>query len=208
MNIYCHSFGFRTPYQVILDGNFMQVARATGKNLEEALPDFLGGPCRLMTSYCVYAELKKLGPDFRPTAAMAKKLEKRRCTHNPAVTAAECLKEIMGTENTNRYCVATQDPELRHHLRGMAGVPLLHINKSVLLLEAASKATTDKAAETEIQKTLPQEFEKPVAQSLSGEAAKIIAAKLKKKKEPNSLSVKKKQTTKLGPKRKRVKNPK
>lgn len=47
MNIYCHSFGFRTPYQVILDGNFMQVARATGKNLEEALPDFLGGPCRL-----------------------------------------------------------------------------------------------------------------------------------------------------------------
>lgn len=84
--------------------------RATSKTLDTALPQFMGESVRmslflllkvkltavLVTTYCVYAELKKLGPDFRPTAAMAKKLEKRRCTHSPAVTAAECIKSIIG----------------------------------------------------------------------------------------------------------------
>lgn len=47
MGIYCHTFGFRAPYQVVCDGNFLQVARMTGKKLEEALPQFLGDECRL-----------------------------------------------------------------------------------------------------------------------------------------------------------------
>ena len=53
MGIYCHSFGFRSPYQVILDGNFLQVARLTGKKLEEALPQFLGDQVRMskLSSY-------------------------------------------------------------------------------------------------------------------------------------------------------------
>ena len=99
-----------------------------------------------MTTYCVYAELKKLGQDFRPTAAYAKKLEKRRCTHSPAVTAAECIKEIMGSENKNNYCIATQDTELRDTFRSIPGVPLIHINKSVLLLEPASKPTMEEVS--------------------------------------------------------------
>ena len=100
-----------------------------------------------MTTYCVYAELKKLGPDFRPSAAFAKKLEKRRCTHNPAVTAAECIKEIMGSANKNNYCIATQDAELRDTFREIPGIPLIYINKSVLLLEPASIQTMNKVTE-------------------------------------------------------------
>lgn len=100
-----------------------------------------------MTTYCIYAELKKLGPDFRPTAAQAKKLEKRRCTHSPAVTAAECIKQVIGATNENNYCVATQDLELREELRKIPGIPILYINKSVLLLESASKATTKSVTE-------------------------------------------------------------
>ena len=46
IGIYCNSFGFRAPYQVILDGNFLQVARATEKKIDEVLPQFLGGPVR------------------------------------------------------------------------------------------------------------------------------------------------------------------
>ena len=49
-----------------------------------------------MTTYCCYAELRKLGGELRPTAAIAKTFEKRRCTHQPAVSAKECLKEIIG----------------------------------------------------------------------------------------------------------------
>lgn len=103
-----------------------------------------------MTTYCVYAELKKLGPDFRPSAAFAKKLEKRRCTHNPAVTAAECIKEIIGSANKNNYCIATQDAELRDAFREIPGIPLIYINKSVLLLEPASIQTMNKVTEVHI----------------------------------------------------------
>lgn len=100
-----------------------------------------------MTTYCVYAELRKLGPDCRPSAAYAKKMEKRRCTHSPAVTAAECIKEVIGETNANNYCIASQDAELRDTLRAIPGIPLLYINKSVLLLEPASEATTKKVLE-------------------------------------------------------------
>ncbi|KAJ3277071.1 Small subunit processome component [Terramyces sp. JEL0728] len=204
MQIYGHSFGFRQPYQFILDGNFLHVARLTGKKLEETLPAFIGAETRLMTTYCVYAELKKLGADFRPTAAYAKKLEKRRCTHNPAVSAAECIKEIIGDSNKNNYCVASQDVELRRHLGKIPGTPLVYINKSL-----------------EIQKVQP---DLPKKRKLEEEPE---APKKKKKKEPNPLSIKKKKPTsdptkkvvdkkeepvkskgESGPKRKRNRKPK
>jgi U3 small nucleolar RNA-associated protein 23 len=127
-----------------VDGNFIQVARLTGKNIEEALSLYLGGPVRLMTTYCVYAELRKLGPDMRPSAAFAKKLEKRRCPHSPAVSAAECIKEVIGETNQHNYCVATQDLDLRIQLRCIPGVPLMYINKSVMIMEPVSKATLKK----------------------------------------------------------------
>ncbi|KAJ3314228.1 WD repeat-containing protein 34 [Boothiomyces sp. JEL0838] len=157
MQIYGHSFGFRQPYQFILD----------------------------VTTYCVYAELKKLGPDFRPTAAYAKKLEKRRCTHNPAVSAAECIKEIIGDTNKNNYCVASQDVELRRHLGKIPGIPLVYINKSVIILEPPSKASLERSKELEIQKVQP---DLPKKRKLEEEPQ----APKKKKKEPNPLSVKKK----------------
>ncbi|KAJ3261798.1 Small subunit processome component [Boothiomyces macroporosus] len=185
MQIYGHSFGFRQPYQFILDGNFIHVARLTGKKLEETLPAFIGAETRLMTTYCVYAELKKLGPDFRPTAAYAKKLEKRRCTHNPAVSAAECIKEIIGDTNKNNYCAASQDVELRRHLGKIPGIPLVYINKSVIILEPPSKASLERSKQLEIQKVQP---DLPKKRKLEEEPQ----APRKKKKEPNPLSVKKK----------------
>jgi U3 small nucleolar RNA-associated protein 23 len=145
MSVYAHAFGFRQPFQMLVDGNFIHVARLTDKKLDEIFPLYLRGECRIMTTYCCYAELKKLGPDMRPSAAVAKKLEKRRCTHSPAVSASECIKEIMGKENKFHYCVATQDQELRSHLRSIPGVPLMYINKSVTILEPPSKATLEYA---------------------------------------------------------------
>ena len=100
-----------------------------------------------MTTYCVYAELKKLGPDFRVSAAMAKKLEKRRCSHSPAVTASECIKHLFESGNKNNYFVASQDFELRKHLEQIPCCPLLTLHKGVLMLEPLSEATTAKASQ-------------------------------------------------------------
>jgi U3 small nucleolar RNA-associated protein 23 len=146
MAMYAQSFKFRKPYQVILDGTYLHVARMCDMKLE-LLERVLVGECRMMTTYCVYAELKKMGPDYRPTAAMAKRLEKRRCTHSPAVPAIECLKEIMGTKNSHNYCIATQDAGLREHLRAIPGTPLVYINKSVMILEPPSQATLERVQE-------------------------------------------------------------
>ncbi|KAI8907815.1 Fcf1-domain-containing protein [Gorgonomyces haynaldii] len=202
MSVYLHSFGFRQPYQVILDGTFLQIARLSSMNLENSLERILVGKCRLMTTYCVYAELKKLGPDFRPTAAMAKKLEKRRCTHEPAVPASDCLKSIIGDSNAHNYCVATNDLDLRIGFRDIPGIPLIYINKSVLILEPPSQKTLEAAEQKEIQKTMYGI--KPVVQ----EENKIVK---RKKKEPNPLSIKKKkivQAEEAPKKRKRARKPK
>jgi U3 small nucleolar RNA-associated protein 23 len=141
-----------------------------------------------MTTYCCYAELKKLGPDFRPTAAWAKKLEKlRKCSHSPAISAAECIKEIIGTTNENRFCVATNDKKLRIHLRTVPAVPLVYINKSVVILEPPSLTTRAAVTKLEIQKTAPLAFE--VSAKAKPEA--VVEIKKRKRKEPNPLSVKK-----------------
>ncbi|KAJ3000889.1 Small subunit processome component [Globomyces sp. JEL0801] len=195
MAIYNHSFGFRAPYQILLDGNFIQVARLTGKQLDQVLPQFLSNQVKLMTTYCVYAELKKLGPDVRPSAAFAKKLEKRRCQHSPAVPASQCLKEIIGETNQFNYCIATQDLELRNQLRLIPGIPLMYINKSVLILEPASKATMDKVQENELKKTLPKPFEK-----IKKDDGDVVEIKKRKVKGVNPLSMKKKKVEKVGKK--------
>ncbi|KAI8925903.1 Fcf1-domain-containing protein [Entophlyctis helioformis] len=194
MSVYIHSFGFRQPYQVLLDANFIEVARQTKKDLSDALPKLLGGQVRLMTTYCCYAELRKLGPEFRAAADMAKSLEKRRCTHTPAVPAAQCIREIVGATNENHYAVATEDAALRGFLRSIPATPLMYINKSVLILEPPSGSTLRKAQEMELVKTMPKTNE--IAMTRAEEAA-ILEQPIKKRKrasEPNPLSIKRKKT--------------
>lgn len=90
-------------------------------------------------------------------------------------------------------------------------MPLIHINRSVVVLEPPSKATKDKIAGLEKAKTLPNEKElsfmkkkkkemkelqkKAENPDATGEAAKEAASKKRKRKgpkQPNPLSVKKK----------------
>ena len=47
MAVYTQTFGFRNPFQVIIDGNFLHVAQLTGKNIEDQLQMYLGGPVKL-----------------------------------------------------------------------------------------------------------------------------------------------------------------
>lgn len=172
------------------------------------LSKFLDADIRIMTTYCVYVELRKLGSEFRPAAADAKKLEKRRCKHENAIQAAECIKEIIGESNKFNYAVATQDAELRAHLRKIRGVPLLYINKSVLILEPPSHATLEfikkvklqfgissgvlTFIKNEVKKVLPKPSEIVVSRSKEAELLAMPVRKRKRAKEPNPLSVKKK----------------
>ena len=52
-----------------------------------------------------------------------------------------CAPYIPGETNMHRYVIATQSHPLRVILRAIPGVPIVHVNRSVMVLEPASDAT-------------------------------------------------------------------
>ncbi|CAG8551325.1 7295_t:CDS:2 [Funneliformis caledonium] len=145
------------------------------------------------------AEIKKLGKDELGTVAALSNFERRGCIHrhNP-VSSAECIASIIETDNPHNYCVATQDGSLRERFRAIPGVPLLYINRSVLIIEPPSYATLQKAKQVENAKTYMSTEELSFLTKTNSDTAKIQAGveKTKKKrkgpKQPNPLSCKKK----------------
>lgn len=78
---------------------------------------------------------------------VAKSCERRRCGHHPdeypePLSTLECLQSIVDPkgsgENKHRYVVASQNQDLRRILRGVRGVPLIYIKRSVMILEPMS----------------------------------------------------------------------
>jgi len=194
MGVYQHSFGFREPYQIIVDGNFIKVAQNSRLDYKSMLQETVVGKTRIMTTNCVINELRTLGEDFMGAALAAKRLEKRRCTHggNP-VNAADCIKEIIGDTNQFNYCVATQDLSLRDYLRRIPGIPLIYINRSVMILEPPSPATTNKVKEIEYNKTVPTNYESTIIKNNTETPEDAPKSKKRKgPKQPNPLSCKKK----------------
>ena len=50
---------------------------------------------------------------------------------------------LTGETNKHRYVIATQSAPLRNKLRGIPAVPVVHMNRSVMILEPPSDATLD-----------------------------------------------------------------
>lgn len=110
------------------------------------------------------------GVEGQAAVDLAKDFERRKCNHFKVRPEEECLTTMagvcllftsfgythysgrrteresnvlarIGNENKNRYIIATQSLELRKVLRLIPGVPLIYINRSVVLLETPSDAT-------------------------------------------------------------------
>lgn len=82
----------------------------------------------------------------------AKTYERRRCGHRPEdypepLSTQECLASVVDPKgsktNKNRYVVASQELDVRKHMRGILGVPLVYINRSVMIMEPMAEASTD-----------------------------------------------------------------
>jgi len=143
----------------------------------------------VITQCCIH-ELYLQGKTQQPAVDLAKSFERRKCNHKEAIPGDECLASVIGDTNKHRYVVATQSHPLRVKLRSIPGVPILHINRSVMILEPPSDITL-RAKELAEQEALNPS---------TSEAAKLKAAapvpeppkKKKGPKGPNPLSVKKK----------------
>jgi len=194
MSLYSMSFGFRQPYQVLVDSEMCKVAISHKIELEKQLGVVLQGTVKPMVTQCCIHELYLQGKSEQPSVDLAKTFERRKCNHREAIPGDDCLSDVVGETNKHRYVIATQSSDLRSKLRLIPAVPVVHVNRSVMILEPPSD-TTLRAKELAEQKTLlPSSSE---ASRLAPAPSESEPPKKKRKgpKGPNPLSVKKKKTT-------------
>jgi U3 small nucleolar RNA-associated protein 23 len=113
----------------------------------------------VITQCCIH-ELYLQGKPVQPVVDLAKGFERRKCNHREAIPGDACLKDVVGEfdlpqcstnpvsncageTNKHRYVVATQSQSLRSSLRDIPAVPIVHINRSVMILEPPSVTTLE-----------------------------------------------------------------
>ncbi|KAL8967614.1 MAG: hypothetical protein Q9197_005340 [Variospora fuerteventurae] len=75
-------------------------------------------------------------------------MERRRCNHHEledALSTLECFSSVIDPKksaiNRNRYVVASQEEEVRRFCRGVRGVPLVYVKRSVMIMEPMAETT-------------------------------------------------------------------
>ncbi|RDA94179.1 hypothetical protein CP533_6559 [Ophiocordyceps camponoti-saundersi (nom. inval.)] len=149
MEQYSMTFGFREPYQVLVDAEMVFDTYRFKMELDPALQRTLHGKVKPMITQCEIRKLyaRKDEPGVSDIIDAAKSFERRRCGHHPdeypePLSTMECMRSVIDGkekgENKHRYVVASQSQEVRRMLRGIRGVPLIYVRRSVMILEPMS----------------------------------------------------------------------
>jgi U3 small nucleolar RNA-associated protein 23 len=147
----------------------------------------------IVTTKCVLNELasqRVLGGAHY----IAKHLQVRQCHHSKPLSPDECIQAMLGPDNTNHYCIATQDSTIQKVLRKRGNVPLIHIIRNTIVLEEPSDCSHEEVEKLTNEKTMPSEHE-CIDKQLTELGVNDEYNKVKKRKRPqgpNPLSVKKK----------------
>jgi len=191
MQAYSLAFGFRQPYQVLVDSLMCKEAIDHKLDLVKQLGVVLQGAVKPMITQCCIHELYLQGKAVQPAVDLAKTFERRKCNHKEAILGDDCVASVVGNMNKHRYVIATQSQPLRSKLRQIPAVPVVHINRSVMILEPMSETSVEVKEKAEQRQMLPSASESAkVAQSKPAEEPP--RKKRKGPKGPNPLSVKKK----------------
>jgi len=97
-------------------------------------------PCRHKRFLKInFTELAPIQNDEKPTE-IAPTFE-----YDDAITISpdKCILSVIGEENKDKYCVASQDQGLRDKLRNIPGIPLLFISYNAINIESLSKETSN-----------------------------------------------------------------
>ncbi|ODV75696.1 rRNA-binding ribosome biosynthesis protein UTP23 CYBJADRAFT_175961 [Cyberlindnera jadinii NRRL Y-1542] len=198
MLVYQHTFKFREPYQVIVDDELVMGCSKASFDVAKGLTRTLQAEVKPMITQCCIQKLYESRDQH--AIDIAKTFERRRCNHPPKdpVPPHECIKSIVNinNENKHRYVVATDNERLRYSLRKIPGVPLIYMNRSVMVMEPLSKASALVSTSKEKNKLTHglNSVKSGVANAEQDDETGETETKKKRKgpKQPNPLSIKKK----------------
>ncbi|KAJ5239662.1 hypothetical protein N7468_004281 [Penicillium chermesinum] len=220
MQQYELTFGFREPYQVLVDSNFLAAIHAFKMDLIPALERTLQGKPKPLLTKCSLAAIMAAQPINPKT---------NQPYHSTPIDEVECLLSLLSPgsgpkKNKEHYTLATADPPtskkndkndsqqrkrkrddereeekalrraraLRAGARSIPGVPVIYVKRSVMVLEPMSTPSETIREDHENSKFRVGLDDQTInAQKPEPEERKKIPG-LKKAKGPNPLSVKKK----------------
>ncbi|KAF8898549.1 Fcf1-domain-containing protein [Infundibulicybe gibba] len=200
MALYSMTFGFRQPYQVLVDSEMCKAATELKLELVKQIVSVLQGEVKPMITQCCIHELYLQGITQQASVDLAKTFERRKCNHREPIAGDECISSVVGKpplpylqwdSNKHRYVIATQSQDLRVRLRSVPAVPIVHVNRSVMVLEPPSNITIQTKTRTEEQALHPSAPDLALIGRPST-SAEPAHKKRKGPKGPNPLSVKKK----------------
>lgn len=66
LKFYVNNFGFRKPFQVMVDGTFCYEALKSKLNIRDQIPKYFDNDVKLLTTPCIINETERLGKQFLP----------------------------------------------------------------------------------------------------------------------------------------------
>ncbi|KAG4301230.1 hypothetical protein PCANB_002395 [Pneumocystis canis] len=122
------------PYHILVDTNFINFCIKNKIDIIKGMMDCLYAKCIPYITDCVMAELEKLGNKFRIALRIARDpcFERLPCSHS-GTYADDCILSRI-TQN-KCYIVATNDKNLKVHIRKIPGVPIMYVGNHKLKVE-------------------------------------------------------------------------
>lgn len=197
LTFYRSSFGYHSPFQVLVDGTFCRAALNCKVNISEQLPKYLDGEVKLCTTQCVLAECEAMGSLLYGPLKILQQYAVVPCKHKRPILPFNCLHKlaVATKKGKAKYFIATQDENLTECIRQLPGVALLYVAFNAINLESPSESSRLKATERLQNSMEPAVHEQTTLQCLKestfGKRAEFVH-KRKRIKGPNPLSCKKK----------------
>lgn len=206
--------GIKAPYRVLLDGNFLAMCVQMKVDVRERVPKLLQvkpRDCELLVPRAALRELELLGDAMREALQVARQLQV--VEHGELGDEADVTKVVsalVGDRNERKFVVCTQEVELRKVLRAVPGVPLIYLNRSVLVFEEISRATLaivrseEKAKAAKLDENEKRKLDAVAASAASDDDDLQPSRKKHRAKGPNPLSMKKATKKKVRAKKKKT----
>ncbi|OWB75173.1 hypothetical protein B5S31_g5035 [[Candida] boidinii] len=196
-------FKFKEPIQILVDSDIILESDKLKFDIIKGFERTLQCPIKLLISQCCITHL--YNSKNQDVINYSKEFfEKRRCNHKELKNSDDCIKDItiINKENKHRYLVATQNLKLRQYLRSFPGLPLIYMNKSVMIMEPLTNSSL-KIIDLIERNKLKHGLNDPNSgiEKDDEQIRQIQPLKKRKIKGVNPLSMKKKKIEKIEPKK-------